>query len=98
MCWSYPARAAVTALLCLAGCSRPAQHEVDVCKQIAIREGVGHQLNDDDVGELTEACMASKGFTLREAGKRCPDNQMTATKPGCYYRDNFLGRTSAVFW
>ncbi len=98
MRWSCHAPAAVVALLFLAGCSRPAQHEVDACKQTAIREGAGHQLNDDDVGELTEACMAAKGFALRETGKRCPDNVATATNPGCYYRDNFLGRVSTTFW
>jgi hypothetical protein len=98
MRWSYHAPAAIAAVVCLMGCSRPAQREVDACRQTAIREGVGHQLNGDDVGELTEACMVSKGFSLKEAGKRCPDNLSTATNPSCYYRDNFLGRMRAVFW
>ncbi len=98
MRWPHHAPAAVAVLLCLMGCSRPGQREVEACRQTAIREAVGHQLNGDDVGELTEACMASKGFSLRETGKYCPDNLTTAVNPGCYYRDNFLGRMRALFW
>jgi hypothetical protein len=85
-------------LLCLPACSPPPQRLIEECRETAIHEGFGHQLNSDDIGELTEVCMASKGFALREIGKRCTADMPTAISPECYYRDNLFGRMSKVFW
>ena len=84
-------------LLGLPACSPP-PHLIEECRQKAIHEGVGHQLSSDDIGELTEACMLSKGFALREVGERCPEDAATAIDPKCYYRDNLLGRVSKAIW
>ncbi len=85
-------------LLSLWACSPPPRRQIQECQQVAMHAGVGHQLNSDDIGELTEACMASKGFGLRETGKHCTEDMATAVNPDCYYRDNLFGRMSKALW
>jgi hypothetical protein len=65
----------------LPACSPPPQRLIEECRQTAIRESVDHQLNSDDIGELTETCMASKGFELRETGKRCTEDMRLRSIP-----------------
>ena len=59
-------------VLLFAGCSPPPDKGVvEVCRNTAVHEALGHQLSDLDLGELVEECMASKGFELNENGKGC---------------------------
>jgi hypothetical protein len=55
----------------------------------------GHSLDSSDVGELTEACMMTKGYELKEDGPRCTDDMRTATNPKCYYRNTLVGGLSS---
>lgn len=84
--------AVMVVALVVASCSPPPDKRViEVCRNTAVREALGHQLSNSDIGELVEECMASKGFELNENGKVCSSDLATATRPTCYYRKNFFG-------
>jgi hypothetical protein len=79
----------------LAACSPPKQQTIASCQAQAILQSRGHSLDSSDVGELTEACMMTNGYELKEDGPRCTDDMRTATNPKCYYRNTLVGRLSA---
>lgn len=92
-----PIVVAICASAGLAACSPPKQQTIASCQAQAILLSRGHSLNSSDVGELTEACMITKGYELKEDGPRCTDDMATATNPKCYYRNNILGRLFVRF-
>jgi hypothetical protein len=81
----------------LIACSPPKRQTIALCQRKAISEGRGHSLDSSDIGELTEACMLTKGYALKEDGPLCSDNAATATNPNCYYPNTVLGRLGARF-
>ena len=89
----------ITVMVCatLAACSPPNKQAISKCQNDAVSKGRGLSLNSSDVGELVEACMISQGYVLKEDGPRCTDDMRTATNPGCYYRNDFIGRLIARF-
>jgi hypothetical protein len=81
----------------LGACSPPKQQTIASCKTMAVSQSHGHSLDSSDIGELTEACMMTKGYALKEDGPHCNDDIATATNAKCYYRDNLWGRLVARF-
>lgn len=79
-------------IVLLAGCSRPDQKDLSTCKAKAVSQTRGAGFTASDTAELIEACMLSKGFSLRETGKRCPDGFQGATDRLCYYPNTTAGR------
>jgi hypothetical protein len=77
-----------------AGCSPPDTQIIAEGNEIAATKARGHALISSDIGELTEACMLSKGFVLDETSTRCSDDMATATNPQCYRRNTVIGRLS----
>lgn len=92
-----PLPAALFMAAALVACSPPKGPVIAMCKASAISEAGGHALNPSDIGELTEACMLTKGYALKEDGPHCSDDAATATNPKCYYPDTILGRLIARF-
>ena len=88
---------AILVTVSLIACSPPKQQTIALCQSTAISEGRGHSLDSSDIGELTEACMLTKGYALKEDGPLCSDNVATATNPNCYYPNTILGRLGARF-
>jgi hypothetical protein len=88
---------AIAASLAVAACSPPKQQTIAACKATAVLQSRGQSLDSSDIGELTEACMMTKGYALKEDGPRCTDDIATATSPKCYYRNNWVGRLAARF-
>jgi hypothetical protein len=84
-------------LAALAACSPPKSETIALCQSKAVLEGRGHPLDASDIGELTEACMLTKGYALKEDGPLCSDNAATAVNPKCYYRNTVMGRLAARF-
>jgi hypothetical protein len=79
-------------VLFLTGCSRPEQKDFGICRAKAVSQTRGVGFTASDTAELIEACMLSKGFLLRETGKRCPDGFQGATNRLCYYPNTAAGR------
>lgn len=80
----------------LSACSPPPPpRTLEICKSRAQAESQGKDLAADDVSELVEACMLSRGWALKEDGPQCADSATTPFKPKCYYKDDFWGRLSA---
>jgi hypothetical protein len=69
-----------------------------LCKATANSQGRGHALDPSDIGELTEACMLTKGYALKEDGPRCPDDAATPNNAECYYPNTVTGRLLARFF
>ena len=88
---------AILVTVTLIACSPPNRQTIALCQSTAISEGSGHSLDTSDVGELTESCMLTKGYALKEDGPLCSDNAATATNPNCYYPNTILGRLGARF-
>jgi hypothetical protein len=84
-------------LAALAACSPPKHETIALCQSKAILEGRDHSLDASDIGELTEACMLTKGYALKEDGPLCSDDAATAVNPKCYYRNTIMGRLVARF-
>ena len=89
----------ITVIACatLAACSPPNRQAISKCENDAVAKSRGLSLESSDVGELVEACMISQGYALKEDGLRCANDMRTATNPGCYYRDDVIGRLIARF-
>jgi hypothetical protein len=81
----------------LMACSPPKNQTIALCKTAAISQARGHALDSSDTAELTEACMLTKGYALKEDGPRCTDDAATASNPKCYYPNKFMGRLLARF-
>jgi hypothetical protein len=81
----------------LFACSPPQRQTIALCQSMAISGGRGHALDASDIGELTEACMLSKGYALKENGPLCTDDAASAANPNCYYPNTILGRLGALF-
>ena len=82
-------------LVFVTACSPPDQPVLDLCRQSANADGKGHDLTAADLGELTETCMAERGFKLIRAGKRCSHDLESETNRLCYFPDTMLGRFRA---
>jgi hypothetical protein len=89
--------AATMATCSLVACSPPKQQLIAQCRSAALSEGRGRSLDPSDIGELTEACMMTKGYALKEDGPSCTDDAATAINPSCYYRNSLFGRLVARF-
>lgn len=77
--------------LILGGCSPPPEETLSECRTVAVQRGIGKNLSPDDLGELTEACMTSKGFTLNRDSDYCGHNRSSETARRCYYPNTAAG-------
>jgi len=95
-----PSRAVVWAsgfsALFLAGCSPPDQRVLDLCHKSAAIRARGYKLTSTDLGELTEACMAERGYTLKKTGSVCSHDLRSENDRRCYYPDTLPGRLYAL--
>jgi hypothetical protein len=80
----------------LAGCSPPDQRVLDLCHKSAALRAQGYKLTSADLGELAEACMAERGYTLKKTGSVCSHNQRSENDRRCYYPDTLPGRLYAL--
>lgn len=80
----------------LAGCSPPDQRVLDLCHKSAALRAQGYKLTSADLGELAEACMAVRGYTLKKTGSVCSHNLRSENDRRCYYPDTLLGRLYAL--
>ena len=84
---------AVFALLALSACSPPPSREtLKSCQDIARQRGAGKGLTQNDLGELTEACMVAKGYSLNRDSEQCRHDLISETANRCYYRNDLIGR------
>jgi hypothetical protein len=93
-----PVPAALLIAATLAACSPPKSQTIAMCRATAISQARGHALDSSDTAELTEACMLTKGYVLKEDGPRCTDDAATASNPSCYYPNTVMGRLLARFF
>ncbi len=84
-------------ILCLTACSPPSSQLLKTCQNIAFQRSVGKDMNADDLGELTEACMNTRGYALNRDSQRCQHDRNSEASNRCYYRDNFWGRIGHQF-
>lgn len=54
-------------------------------------------MNADDLGELTESCMSTKGFLLNRDSQHCQHDRNSETVDRCYYRNNLWGKIGHQF-
>ena len=81
--------------LILPGCSPPQESQVKQCQLVAKERAKGKQfVTEADLGELTEACMSERGFTLNRHGGECDHDMKSENVARCYYPATFLGRMS----
>jgi hypothetical protein len=92
-----PVPAALLIAATLAACSPPKSQTISMCRAAAISQARGHALDSSDTAELTEACMLTKGYALKEEGPRCTDDAATPSNPSCYYPNTVMGRLLARF-
>jgi hypothetical protein len=83
--------------LLLSGCSPPHEATLKECRVAAAQRGAGKNLSPEDLGELTEACMAAKGFLLNRDSKQCGHNRASETAGRCYYPNTIFGRVAHAF-
>ena len=83
--------------LLASGCSPPREGVVSECRAIAAQRGAGKNLSQDDLGELTEACMATKGFTLNRDSEECSHNRTSEIARRCYYPSTIVGNLTHAF-
>jgi len=83
---------AVGAPLFLLGCNPPEQKVLANCEVTAANRASGQNLTKTDLGELTEACMASRGFILDKTGRSCAHDLSSQTNRSCYYPDTRWAR------
>lgn len=76
----------------LAACGPPSQQTLKACQEVAAGRGAGKGLTKDDLGELTEACMLNRGYSLNRDSEQCQHNRHSETANRCYFRSDFLGR------
>jgi hypothetical protein len=76
----------------LGACSPPPAATLQECRLVAVQRSVGKSLSQDDLGELTEECMASKGFLLNREGDQCGHNRSSETTRQCYYQSTMFGK------
>lgn len=79
-------------LLLVGGCSPPDQKSLDLCRNSAPRTSQGESLTREDVGELIEACMSKRGFSLLKTGKRCSHDLNSQHDRRCYFPDTTAGQ------
>jgi hypothetical protein len=84
-------------LLLMAGCSPPDQQLLTNCKKSAAAKSAGFKLTPADVGELTEACMSSHGFSLQKSGRTCSHDLRSEINRRCYIPDTRIGHLVAAF-
>ncbi len=84
------------ALLLVAGCSPPDQHVLDLCHRAVAHRAQGYRLTSADLGELSEACMAERGYILKKTGSVCSHNLRSEDDRRCYYPDTLPGRLYAL--
>ena len=87
----------IVVMATLSACSPPQKQTLALCRDSAVSQSRGHSLESSDIGELTEACMLTRGYALKENGPHCTDDLTTAMNPKCYYRDNVFGRIQSQF-
>jgi hypothetical protein len=80
----------------LAGCSPPDQRVLDLCHKSAALRARGYKLTSADLGELAEACMAERGYTLKKTGSVCSHNLRSENDRRCYYPNTLPGRLYAL--
>ncbi len=85
-----------TALLLVAGCSPPDERTLSLCRKSSAERAEGSQLAPADIGELTEACMAKKGYSLEKAGRSCAHDLSSQSNRRCYFPDTTLGHLYAA--
>lgn len=83
--------------LSLAGCSPPPRSVLKTCQADAVQKAVGRDMNADDLGELTEACMNKRGYDLNRDSQNCQHNRDSEGVAKCYYRNSFWGRVGHQF-
>lgn len=83
---------ALCALVALCGCSPPPRETLKSCQDVAKQRGAGKGLTQDDLGELTEACMSEKGYSLNRDSEQCQHDLISESANRCYYRSDFWGR------
>jgi hypothetical protein len=83
-------------LLLVAGCSPPDQTVLDNCHKSSVQRAKGYKLTSADLGELAEACMAERGYTLKKSGSVCSHNLQSENDRRCYYPDTLPGRLYAL--
>lgn len=90
MNWKFPF---VLFMVCgVTGCSKPDQRVLDNCRLESVQKGEHRGLNAHDLGELTEACMARKGYLLNKTGEACTHELSSQTADRCYYPDTWWAR------
>jgi hypothetical protein len=85
------------ALVTLSACSPPPQSTLKECQAIAHQRGQGKGLTQADLGELTEACMADRGYALNRDSEQCRHDLDSETANRCYFRNDFIGRIGHQF-
>lgn len=83
-------------LFLVAGCSPPDQTVLDLCHKASAQRAKGYKLTSADLGELAEACMAERGYTLKKSGSVCSHNLRSENDRRCYYPDTLPGRLYAL--
>ena len=81
----------------LAGCDPPSQTLLEDCRKVANERAIGHSLTADDLGELTEACMAERGFLLHKQDRACSHTLTSQSQRRCYFPNTVLGRIHRRF-
>ena len=89
---NLPVLLAIASTLLLTGCSPPEQKVVAECQATAANRASGLGLSETDLGELTEACMAARGFILDKTGQRCAHDLSSQTNRVCYYANTWWAR------
>ena len=84
-------------LLLMAGCSPPDQQILTSCRKSAAAKSAGFKLTPADIGELTEACMSSRGFSLQKSGRTCGHDLQSEVNRRCYIPDTRMGHLVAAF-
>lgn len=76
----------------VASCAKPDQQVLADCHSEAAQKGKHHGLTNTDLGELTEACMARKGYLLNKNGEACSHDLPSQKANRCYYPDTWWAR------